>query len=497
MLHSSIHRCLSALVAFLFLTLTTSAQEAFVELSGTASSGDYAPLWLSANRQGKISPYANSAYERIGFTHDFNTRQDSTNAWSYAVTADLMLSQNSQQTLAVHQLYGEINYMKAHLYLGQRERQIDFRNNRLTSGGLSQGINARPIPEALLDIDYFSMPGTNHWLKLRGRIGFGKTTDGRWQKNWITKEDSVRYTSNILYHEKLFGFKIGKESRFPLVFDFELLMLTQFGGTSYNVHSPLGITDIAHAENLNAFWHAFWPMGSEGETDGVIKNAAGNTVGSYNLALTYHGKDWSARAYLERMFEDQSMLTVQYGIFDHLIGIDVELPKNPYVSHVLVEHLSSKDQAGPVFHDRTENIPESYTGVDEYYNHQLYSGWQNYGMAIGTPLLTSPIYNSNHNLYFYNNRVRALHIGVDGNPCNSLSWRLLATWTRNWGTYIYPLDDIRHQQHYLAEATYSPSSLNGWQATLGIGYDHGHSDIIGNSFGSQLTIRKTFNFARK
>ena len=188
------------------------------------------------------------------------------------------------------------------------------------------------------------------------------------------------------------------------------------------------------------------------------------------------------------------MLTVQYGIYDHLLGFDLELPANPFVRHVLIEHLNTKDQAGPVYHDSTHNIPESYTGIDNYYNHGLYAGWQNWGMGMGNPLLTAPIYNQPHILQFRNNRLRALHIGVDGNPTPDISWRLLATITRNWGTYRQPYDDVLRQQYYLAEATWAPSFLRGWRATLAIGLDHGA--VLGDSFGAQLTLRRTVTLGK-
>lgn len=467
------------------------AQEAFIEMSGTTSNGDYAPLWLSANHHGVVSPYSESAYERLGYQHDFS-RKDSTRRLRFSAGADIVLAQNAQQKLFVHQLYGKVTYDILSLTVGQKERSIDLRNNKLTSGGMSQGINAQPIPEALLEIGYFNIPYTKHLLNVCGRIGYGKTTDGSWQEKWVNKENGTHYTSDILYHEKMIGFEVGDKNKFPLVFDLDLQMMTQFGGTSYNVPTPEGRFDIKHSEGFIDFWHALWPMGSKGETDGVIKNAAGNTVGSYNIALTWYGNDWKVRGYFERVFEDQSMMTVQYGIFDHLVGVEAELPQNRFVSHVLIEHMSTKDQAGPLFHDQTANITESYTGVDDYYNHSLYSGWQNYGMGIGHPLLTSPIYNADHSMQFFNNRIRALHLGIDGNPISELSWRLLATWTRNWGNYFYPLDDVKHQQYFMAEATYKPKKPQGWQATLAFGYDHGDLDFIGNSIGVQLTIRKTF-----
>lgn len=482
-------KAIHIILYFLLLSLPCQAQgvgEAFVELSGTMSGGTFAPLWLSSNRHGIVSPYDNSAYERLGATYaaPIGHATDSARQWRVEAGADIMLAQGAQSRFFVHQAYAALAWQKLRLTIGAREREIDLRDNRLTSGGLSQGINAAPIPEILLNVDYFSVPGTRRWWKIRGRVGYGRTTDGAWQEAWVAP-DGGRYNSCILYHEKAMYWRFGREERFPLTFEIGLQMMTQFGGTAYRMEGG----DIKLPENLSAYWHALWPMGSEDPTDGVYKNTAGNTVGSYNMAAVWHGRGWQGRAYFERMFEDQSMLTTQYGIYDHLLGLDVALPHNRYVSSVLVEHLSTKDQAGPVYHDTTENIAESYTGRDDYYNHNIYSGWQHWGMSLGTPLLTAPVYNPTHRLYFRNNRLTAWHLGLSGDPVAGLSWRALATFTSNWGTYREPFDDIIRQQHYLAEATLAPRQAQGWRLTLATAYDHG--GLMGNSFGATVTIRKT------
>lgn len=488
-------------IAFTILLLTTTvnvvcqAQEVFVEASGTTSSGKYAPLWLTANKHGLVSPYGSSAYERAGINGTVDI--DSAHQLKLDYCLDLQLQQNGQADFMVHQAFAELQWMKAHLIIGQKHHELDYRNERLTSGGLGNGINALPIPVALVKIDYFSTPFTNHWWKMRFRFGYGKTTDGGWQKRWIAEDE--KYTSNTLYHEKVITWKFGREEIFPLALEGSLQMMTQFGGTSYNTggRNYHDKKPIVHPENLKAFWQALWPIGSSDVTDGNNPNSAGNTFGSYVFALGWYAnttepidKQWYMRAYFERMFEDQSMLTVQYGIYDHLLGFEVALPKNRYVSHFLVEHISSKDQAGPVYHDSSQNIPESYCGIDNYYNHGLYTGWQHWGIGMGNPLFRSPIYNKRHAIIFENNRLQAWHIGVDGNPSDEWSWRLLASFTRNWGTYTYPYPDIKSQIHYLAEATFSPKRLSGWQGTIAIGYDRGKE--FGNSTGIQMTIRKTF-----
>lgn len=460
-----------------------------IEASATASSGDFAPLWLSANKHGKVSPYANSAYERVKLKRE--TRTDSLHKWRYGYGVDIQLSQNAQSKLFVHQAYAEVSWKKALLTIGQKERCIDLRNNNLTSGGMSQGINARPIPEVLLSVDYFSIPGTNKWINLKGRIGYGKVLDGSWQKEWVADASTMRYTSDYLFHEKAGYIKVGKENAsIPVTLEAGLQMMTQFGGTNYNIsgRNMHGLNNVKNGEGLSDFWHAFWPFGSNDVTDGTEPNVKGNVIGSWNMSITWHGNGWMARGYFERVFEDHSQLFLQYGIHDHLLGAEVQLPRNKFINTLVVEHINTKEQSGAVYHDDTPSMKDEIAGRDNYYNHGLYSGWQAWGMSMGNPLITSPIYNNSHNLYFHNNRVKGWHIGMEGSPTPQLSWRAMLTMTDNWGTYDQNFSDMKSDTHLMIEATYIPNFMQEWSATAAFGLSK--SRITGNTEGAQITIRK-------
>ncbi len=457
-----------------------------VESSTTISDGEFAPLWLSSNRYGLSSIEPNSNYERMTLLRSNET--DSARNWRYGYGIDMAICFNHSASFVIQQAYVDVAYKKLKLTVGAKQQPIDLRNNRLTSGGLGIGINARPIPQVRIESDHFSVPGTQQWWKMRFRGSYGMTTDGRWQKDFVAPRQ--RYTSNTLYHEKALYWKFGREDKFPLTFEIGIQMATQFGGTSYHVFGRNVVNETLHNDqSLKAFWNALIAGGND-VTDGTDKNTEGNHLGSYNMALAYNGGNWKARGYFERYFEDQSMLTVQYGIYDHLLGLEVELPKNSYVSNVVVEHISTKNQSGAVYHDATENIPDKMNGRDNYYNHNIYTGWQHWGMSLGHPLITSPIYNGNR-IEFINNRIKAWHIGLSGNPTAELNWRALLTFTQNWGTFAYPFDDIINQNSFLVEVGYAPKKLHGWSAVLGCAIDNG--GILGKSVGGQLTIRKTLN----
>ena len=462
-----------------------------VELSATAATGSFAPLWLTANRNGLASVRRASAYQRAYIIRPMDA--DSARRWRLGYGLDVAVAEGHERIGIVEQAYIEAAWKKLHVTIGSKILPLETHSSELTSGDLSMGINAQPIPQIRLDVDWFTFPGTKGWWKWKLYGSYGLTTDGLWQQRWAAPQ--TRYTRHTLYHEKGLFWRFGRSEVFPLTYEIGLRMATQFGGTTYNTRSlRIGggeLMTFKHGHGLKAFWQALICQGSD-ETDVTDPNTAGNTIGSYVMQLRYHGRRWQATAYWERMFEDQSMLTVQYGIRDMLIGGEVRPPRNPYVGSAVVEYLTSTDQSGAVYHDRTATIRDKMNGRDDYYNHNLYAGWQNYGHGIGNPLITSPLYNDvfghANTLSFYNNRVKALHLGIAGDPSAEWHWRVMASITWNWGTYTTPLPEpAMRQDYFLAEATYRPRWARRCSARLGLGLDHGR--ILGNSFGAQLTLK--------
>ena len=467
--------------------LTTT--EVSLETSVTAASGSFAPLWLTANRYGLASVEPSSNYERAALGRDI--RLDDARRWGLGYAVDVAVAFGHTRHFVLNQAYVEGRYRKLGITLGAKQQPMETKDAELTSGGLSLGANARPIPQARLDIDWFSIPGTRGWWQWKLYGSFGMTTDGRWQQSWAATGE--RYTRHVLYHEKALYWRFGRTDVLPLTYEFGLQMASQFGGTTYNGFGR-GYTErttFHHPAGLRAFWNTLTCQGSD-QTDGLQPNTAGNTLGSYVMELRYHGRRWQASAYFERFFEDQSMLTVQYGVRDMLIGAAATMPANRFVTKAALEFITTTNQSGAVYHDRSPNIYDKMNGRDNYYNHNLYAGWQHYGLTLGNPLLTSPLYNETferaHTLRFYNNRVKAWHMAITGDPSGEWHWRAMLTLSRNWGSYEYPLPDCLRQTYALAETTYKPRWTRDWQATLAIGLDHGR--LLGNSFGGQLTITK-------
>ena len=126
------------------------------------------------------------------------------------------------------------------------------------------------------------------------------------------------------------------------------------------------------------------------------------------------------------------------------------------------------------------------SGCDSYFNHGIYQAWQYYGQGMGSPLLPGPAYNKDHTITFRSNRMKAHHIGVQGEPNEEWSWRLLASFARHWGTYDNPFDEVKHQFSGMAEIKFSPVKLKCWSFKTAMGLDKG--SYIGNSFGGSVSV---------
>lgn len=463
-----------------------------VEVSETGSTGSNSPLWLNANHYGLSSVKSNSGYLRAAIERPIEC--DSARSWKLGYGADLALPYNFTSKFVVQQLYAEAQFLKFLVGIGSKERPQEFKNDRLSSGGMTFSTNARPVPQVRAELaDWWNITGRAHFLSIKGHLAYGMLTDGDWQERFTGGEDTgIRFSKNVLYHSKAGYFKLGDERRFPLTGMFGLQMVAEFGGEVWNLVDRGGSgnenfdSHQVMSHGFRDFFDALIPGGSD-VNDGAFANVAGNQLGSWVFSIDWNTPQWGLRAYLDHYFEDHSMMFFQYGWRDNLIGLEARLPRNPIVSTVVFEHLGATDQSGTVYHDATSVLPEQISGKDSYYCHHMYGAYQHWGQVMGNPLIISPIYNANHNIYAYHNRVDAHHIGLSGNPTPEVDWRLLLTHQRSLGSYDRYFEDNR-ATHLLGEVTYRPHQCAGWNFALGIAGTTGN--LIGKSFGMQATVAK-------
>ena len=483
-----------------------------VEMQASASHGK-TPLWLNANKHGLSSLDEFNGYVRGAIIRPLST--DSIRRWGIGYGVDVAVPVNYTSNVVVQQAFAEARWLHGVLSVGAKEYPMELKNQTLSSGSQTLGINARPVPQVRIALpEYWTVPLTKGWLHLKGHIAYGMMTDDSWQHDFTKRQH--KYADHVLYHSKAGYLKIGNDySFFPLSLEMGLEMAAQFGGKPYQPDASGQMVEIPTDKGLKGFWHAFVPGGGDA-TDGMYQNMAGNQLGSWVMRLNCDADTWRASIYADHFFEDHSQMFFldfngygegeewntwkkrryfMYSIKDMMLGAEFNLKYGTWLRDIVFEYIYTKYQSGPYNHDRTKNISDHIAGVDEYYNHSISTGWQHWGQTIGNPLYRSPIYNDNGEIRVYDNRFYAFHLGVHGSPSERLYYRVLATYQKGWGTYTTPFNKAHHNISFLLEATYKFN--HNWQLRAGYAMDFGSEKMLGHNAGGQVTISKTGLLGKK
>lgn len=486
--------------------------EYMLEAQGSGSNGK-TPLWLNANKYGLSSLKQGNGYARASITRSispYNADNKATRTdWGFG--ADIAVPVNYTSNFVIQQAYVEGRWLHGTLSVGSKQRDMNLKNSRLSSGSQTLGINARPVPQVRLSLeDYWTVPFTGNLLHIKGHIAYGMQTDDSWQHDFTAKRS--RYADHVLYHTKAGFLRIGKDPyMYPLSLELGLEMASLFGGNSYSPNGDGTMTKLEGDKGVHAFWNAFIPGGKDATDGNNYKNAEGDQLGSWMIRLNYEKDTWRAGLYAEKFFEDHSAMFIldydgygsgeewqvkkkkKYALYDMkdwMLGFDLHLKYGTWLRNIVAEYLYTKYQSGPMYHDHTTTIPDHIGGQDDFYNHNIYPGWQHWGQVIGNPLYLSPIYNTDGKIYIRNNRFMAFHLGFDGRPTANTRYRMLATYQDGLGTYSDPYLKIHHNVSFLLEGEYRFTGrfMPGWTVKGGYAMDFGA--IRGNNQGFQLTVSK-------
>ncbi|OEK06749.1 capsule assembly Wzi family protein [Roseivirga misakiensis] len=328
--------------------------------------------------------------------------------------------------------YFRAKYRNWRLEIGRVQREVGGTSSGLGTGSLAISNNATPVPMLILgNDDYFSVPFTHDYFKLKGNLAHG----------WL---ESARYISKAQLHYKSFHAQVDLSRELGLKVSSGIIHFAQFGGYDPNgVKQPSSFDDY-----LKVFLGEGIP-----NPDGTMageSNAVGNHLGITEITLEKEFGSHNLTLNYQKPFEDEG--GIQYiSLTDYMISLNWELPaKDIGIRRVQLEMVQSKWQGGPGIPDPTRNIQtiEDNQGYDfgqrdDYYNNYLYrSGWTYNGMVIGNPLFLTyartlnffEVY-SNHGVAIANNRLWALNLGVSGALTKSIDLKWLFTYSRNFGSY--------------------------------------------------------------
>lgn len=494
--------------AFLFLVNQAKAQCQLLDSLSIryemqmSVSDNQTPLWLNANRYGLGSLSKTNGYMRVGLSNDSAIKHN--NTWRFGYGIDIVGAYHHSSKLLVQQLYTDLTYRWFTLSIGSKQRDMEMKNQLLSSGAQTIGINARPIPQVRIGIeDYKDLSFTKNWLAIKGHIAYGYMTDGNWQDKFAA--DNSKWTNGTLYHSKAGYLRIGNESK-ALSFELGLEMATIFGGTVHWIDGDGNPKIFKGGNGVSSFWNAFIPGGSDfqEEEQGYI-NVEGDQLGSWVTRLTYRNQSFDVALYADHFFEDHSALyhlgyygygkdgdwqkrsrkLYLYPIKDGLVGSEFTFKNQDLVKNVVLEFINTRYQSGPIYHDHTATVPDQIAGQDNYYNHTYYPGWQYYGQVIGNPLYLSPIYNKDGAMEIKDNRFFAWHFGAMGNLSDYFKYRILATWQKGYGTYRNPYLEPQKNTSIMGELEYDfAKKIKGLRVRVAYGLDKG--SLIGNNNGLQI-----------
>lgn len=506
-----------ALVVIWFSCLTAQAVQPLsdkidvtIEAQASCSNG-LTPLWLNANRYGLSSLQSDNGYLRataIGHLYSDTLRQLSLDAG-----LDIVGAYHYDRSFILQQGYVEGRFRHGALTIGQKQQPMALKNQRLSSGSQTLGINARPCPEVRLALpDYWDIPYTRHWLALKGHLAYGFFTDNRYQKDWT--QGQQHYTQDVLLHTKAGYLRIGRDHgsrKFFLNVELGLEMAAQYGGTLY--HTEFGT--VQGNTGIKAMINAFTATGDD-EVNEVHKNVGGNQLGSWVARFNFNWRPVSLSVYFDHYFEDHSSMFlldydgygqgeewmqrkqnryILYPLKDFMLGGELEFHRFPWLKNVVLEYIDTRYQSGPIYHDHSVNISDHLGGNDGYYNHYLYQGWIHWGQVMGNPLYRSPIYNTDHTLLVQDTRFWALHLGMEGSfsalhgPLSTFGYRFLATYQIGLGTYQMPF--LKHRGNYstMTELSYRLPAYKGLDnVTLRMAFGFDYSGMLGDNTGFQFTV---------
>lgn len=414
---------------------------ASIMLLGAMSSSDgYLPYWMTTNRYG-LMPERNGALALFQASTQFDESKTIQYRGGASLAANaynnpLDLSSRTVN-LMVDELYGSLKWKPFTLDVGIKHRENDFvgasellGSLSVTGGHLVETGNARSLPGYLLSLDPVAVPWTGKHLWIYGAYGDFATTDDRYVKDALVHRTRIglRFSLTqrlsldaVLDHYAMWAGRHPEEASYPVSFKNYIKVVT--GGSA----------------------------GGDGTMSDRL-NVIGDQGGSEIIRITYRAGDWVLTAQHDIPYADGSGM----GFYNFPDGVNTLsfsfLDKDRWISDVVYEHQYTMYQSGPINGEAFDKDGHSITppgvstvGLDNYFGNSYYrSGWTHYGRVIGDPLfLPKGVHGGKWssalvNLGIENNRVKSHHLGIGGKLFRKHPYKLMLTYSDNYGTYSAP-----------------------------------------------------------
>ncbi len=389
-------------------------------LGGIGSSGDL-PFWAQTNTSG-VMPEGSGGLVCAQVATGYQPAGPL--QWRAGTTLAARAAAGEGASAQVNEAYAGLKWEVLSLDLGMKQLTADFLapgnlgSLSATGGHMAWSGNARPMPGYTIELQPIPVPFTGKVFWLEGAYGDYRTID-------------TRYVQNALMHRMQFNFvfKIGTRLTFRLGLDHYAF----WGGTSSD--PTVGKQPISLADYFRIITGRSATSANPAQDQAYVQ---GNHLGSELWRWDWKGDGWSIVFQHDIPYEDGSGMGFQNfpdGVNTLWFGWD---DKDRWISDILYEYHHTMSQSGPV-HDAIVGYDYKIIGGrDNYFNHAVYkSGWTHFGRTIGNPLLypdsTAPGIRSN--------RMKAHHFALSGKLFRQAPYKLMLTYSCNYGTYDAPLHE--------------------------------------------------------
>ena len=486
---------------FFLLTITNlfaQSNEIKREIKYTAEAGTIistngeTPFWLRANQYGIVPNQSPILTLRGSVSSDYKkaiTKEDqyklSKFDWGYGL--NIVGNVGKENQFLIPEAYVKAKYGAFEIYAGRRREIFGLVDSTLSSGSYIWSGNALPMPKIQISTPNFvPLPFTKGFLSFKGNYAHG----------WF--ENSRADVKNFYLHQKNLYFRLGKPDwKFHFYGGFNHQV--QWGGellypdpkNEFSINGKVGSSfndyiNIVTGRSLAGIGDTT----KNGVNDAL--NRSGNHLGTLDFGFDINTNTYSILLYRQSIFEDGSLAYLS-NITDGLNGISVSIKKTSdakiRLQKIVFEYLNTSSQGGV---GGSENTSSRLRGQDNYFNNGVYrNGWSYNQNSLGTAFINnvSSITNAS-NLFFNNNRVEAIYLGVLGIINNNISSEVRISNSKNVGTYSYPFTKAKNQFSGLISLNYSPYFLEKSVIKLSVVMDSG--ELYDDSFGFYLGLRKNW-----
>lgn len=403
-------------------------------LLGALATGGNLPFWAVSNQNG-LMPDNNGAFALVQAYKPFD--ESKTFQWeagaSFAANWQPVAPEDPSSSplhAMVDELYAGARWKVLRADVGIMRREREFLGSdpllgslSVTEGHIVESNNARTMPGYKLTLEPWAVPFTNGHLLINGVWADYKTLDDRYMKD-------------ALVH-RLQGY---------ITYDTRKHFYVQFGLDHYALwggKGPNGQTmDMSFANYLRIC------TGRSAGSDGTVSdqiNCLGDHGGAERLRMGWREKDYDITFQWEKPYADKSGMKL-HNVPDGVYSLQwSRKDKDQWITDALVEFHYTMWQSGCVHEAETDaegNVIPWHPGFkifggDNYFTNGEYaSGWTHFGRGICGPLFFTDYRGGIKQIV--NTRYKAVHLGLSGKFFRFAPYKLMLTFSDNYGTYSSP-----------------------------------------------------------